>query len=1040
VVEALSAKFKEMTFSKGTTVQEIERRLQTECNATHNEVVGWLQAYADEIKDDKLVRTVKADVKVNIQPAPPAKPELVKPNVAPTVATGGNRPGQADQSFIDKQIQNLLTTKIDVKQELGPVAVGVQNSVLATSDDPAQKAFLAANPNGRIIRQSITLSGDTGNVDLFGSLKAKLNGSQQVTIEVPVAGATKEEIEKRLKPIYGLIKSATGKFWEEAGRADIAAGTRIASTVGLGGDLAGSIDELQLSGKRSAQVSVDTRWTNPKNPDEVSVTVDTLGVREKGLKAQLGIVGGQDTETASDHWTHTYSGLRLGSPEHKSALEKTLTWKNRLVPGAVNTAPLDALKLGNHSGALTRTNTVGGNVAAPVGGYGTVSGGLSHRGEELLKIDNVPDHGPNGTPIDWQAETARRVKAIQADEPAGLIPGVAGMAVGKVVTGDTAASWGVSLRQTADILPGAVGVGAVASFASSVSETDLVGTRVEYDAKNPNMAHVFLWRFDAEKMVNTVALEAGLTLDTKMKADVSNALRDHVLNGVGLESYADKLGGAAFSTLKSVTEKLKARVAYSRGTDESSFSSLYFKDFDLTQPEHKAAFEELIRDRNVTRAVKDGHLKETVDRNQNKTTSQFDASFAGFNLFSLNTGDLQTIETRTFGLGTKEQKIVRLFDSDIDWNKNGLTENRKFEADEILVNTKSPVTGQLGKPETLMRFRLRTEDKVYRDRERRIDESVAPAGNLEIKTNLPQVGSWKGEVDVSGVITSEGNRKILETKPHEAERIAIATASRMMGMTSPPDDVAMTMRLGRMGPAAAAHAVKALRAQRGLVQSEMSVFQPDVEAKMKEARAKVRQAAPALQQVDDAALDSLLRSAAAVVIREDYKGLARIISRTEEEEQRINRLVGNYRDVTKYLQKDGKDRSVVDDLWILEHGRSVRGVFEKMNNARSTLKRGKSLDDKQMRTLVFGVFRKAALEHRPGLWALSDTKDRDNYAFWMTLMNAAGQGNSLAKVEIKSGGGVVFQAQTPGADPAVMGQLMGTTGSSIMDKTAPVHQ
>ncbi len=1002
---------------------------------------------------------------------------------------------RAKRSFLDKfadrQVERLLERELKQALTLGPANLEVRNAVLERSPDPAQQAFLRAHPRGRILSTSIRVSGDSGSALQLGQdLRGAVGGAYEIRVELPFddfAGVAWEKqwenAKRRLEPLYTLAKLPSDRFWDEVRRLELPPGARIVRVFDVhGGAKIGDAD-LSVDADRRTQVIFDVKWTAA---DRVDVTFDTLRSDVAGLALRLGDVGATVRAPRSNHRVHTYTGLPLRGEDAEqsiAALKEAIAWQNGLLPARVDTDRLDQLGRGRHSLDLLAGRQAGANVFAPIGAHVGVGVGGGLQGQERLTV-TLPDHGPGGRLID-QEEAGEWITALQRRDAARLqervVPGLVAQAV---YTGERNAELTLRLNQGTALIPGWLGVGAVTSFARSLRDTDVVGTRIAYDAEDPQRVTVRLWKIDTRVMARRFALEAGLTLDPAVQGKISEALAEHLLGGVGLERYAADLGEAAYGQLKTFTDRLKLQIAHSRENTAFGYESLAFTGLDLRRGADREAFAALIGAEEGPRspaalatAIENGHLSEVIVRERDERRDAFSAKFMGLNLLSVDSSEWQGSETQRFRVAervatdpsTGERSVVeewltlKLTEAGVARERRGPTESYRFTASAhavTRVTTENGVPRAFAPVEVWAKVSHENEDSLFYRAERRRLEGGAAAAGFEVLAHEVGDSRWLfgkhyGEVRVGlrGVISREGWQQILAGGPEAAGRAGLLTAASVKGVDVPPSELRTPDALV---PVAfrAANAPPLGADQAELLRLLRTPWEPDVAPeKMRRVRERVlaragesqaagqlgAAAAARLAALPPGELDELIYRAQASELLEEYRAKSQSGAASDADAQReLDELRTGYHFLTERFA--GRARNLPDDLWIVEQGLALEKVFADPGVVQATraMRESGELRQEEIDDLIERVFASSAKSYRPAVTVLSPSEDEEALTFWVTLFrlagtNADGQPAAMGLFDV-DGKRYRFVAATPGLDRELLDSILQRGAKAALDE------
>ncbi|MBI5508223.1 MAG: hypothetical protein HY903_05670 [Deltaproteobacteria bacterium] len=1046
-----------------------------------------------ELKDGYLVRELTLD----LAPAAPAGPTALPAPVPPSREEQASLAEKAAkktalEKLVDKEVVKAAATELKKSFKLGDnVIVEVQNRVLSSSTEETQQAFLAAHPQGRILTTTIKVSGDTADtLKIGGAVSGNLKGAYEIQVELPFKdfkGTTWQSqlatIQERLLPICKLARLSSDKFWAEVQKLGEPAGTRIVRTFEVGGGAKLAADDLSADLSRTTRVTFETKWTAPKT---VTVSVDTLRTDTAGLGLTLGKVGGEGGLSASNHQTHTYVGLYVGieGDADLDALKEAISWGNGLIPKKIDTDLLDGREKGSLAVDVMIAKRGGANVYLPIGTTLGLSGGGSIADTKRVTV-RVPDHTGEHRLVSaaeaqkWAAAMATTDVAVLTD-PAQVIPE---LVVQRVGTGEQSAQLGATLVKGAQLVPGWAGVGAVLSFANTVSEEDVVGTKIEYTS--PEEVAVTLWKIDTKRIAAQLGLDVGISIDAAVKTKIADALAAHLFKGDTLQSFADDIGDLGDKELRHLAEAMKLRLSYSHAATTYGFESLRFADLNLRSASDRATLAALAgnltgpRDAEaVALAVQNGQLSEAILRAQDEVKSGFAAKLGGLTLLSLSSSDFAATDEQRVKLSDKvvdgkrveEWVYVKMVSAGATRQTAGLTEKYNFDASAFAVSKVLIVDGKKQDPvavDGLMRISNEVHDKWFRGVERDNIEGVVAAGGYRVSERRVGDGSWWlgwllgpnfGEVDVKmkGVITGVGGVNVLKADPEVAARTAVYTASRLQGASLPPSEslvlgtgVSTSLesylhyeherKNGKPTSDAAAIAITlgspwVLELEPGKMDKPRRAVRATIAGLDISEPAKQRFAALA-----DAQVDELIYHAVAARMLSRYRDIAETDATADtERQQERDRLRSEYEVVSRDFE--GERRDIRSDLWLAEQGVAMRAVFDRdeVQEAKRVLAANRHLSDEQLRVLVQKVFRELAKNYRPAAFGINRDHNREALTFWVSLQtlagrDAAGQPQGIGLFEVH-GKEYDLAALTEGVDAELLERLTRRTGTEAQDK------
>jgi hypothetical protein len=992
------------------------------------------------------------------------------------------------EKFADNETSKLMSTEIKPTLKLvDGVNIDIQNQVLDKSTDPVQQAFLTLDPGARILTTAITVSGDTESLLKFGSsFVGNITGSYEVQIELPFkdfAGGTWEaqlnNAKARLYPVIELVRLDSDHFWNEVKEQALLPGTRISRTFNVGGGAKLTEDDVSANTSRNTQVKFETKWIKANG---VTVTFDLLRTDSAGIGVNLGKIGINEQLNGSNHQIHTYNDLLLtGSDADKTlqALKESVSWTNGLLPAFIDTSKLDMLRLGTHSIDVLIGTKGGVSVYLPVGDSIGISAGGSISDTEQITV-SVPDHLDNNVVV-YDQEAKKWVAALAITEVNRLAENtIQGLVAQRVGTGTKSLNLSVSLTKGAELLPGWVGAGAVLTFAANTSEEDVVGIKIEY--LRDNSASVTVWKTDTRKMTEQLKLELGLTMEPAMQQEISNALSEYLLGGIGLEKYADTIGKEGFNELKKAADKMKFNTSFSYTSTAYGYESLGFTDFNLKDPIDRAAFETLVGTRQgpndsqaLALAIQNGHLTDILLIDRAEQSSSIDAQFAGIKLLTVDAKDWQSGQIRDKrseviidGKRVEEWIQAELIESGASSEGNNLTSKYNFEASTFVVTKEMIIDGIKQPPTSIDSMIHISYDATYDNfngNERNNLERAISAGGYRITEQKGGDGSWwlgwlfgdnygKVTINFKGVINGVGTVNIMKADPLMAAQTAVCRAACLKGVSLPPSEKSVP---GGISTNLATLYHQEQARLDGLESDDAKIFSVlscptavnlsaekilDVHNEVRANLSKLEKdgsistaALNPLKMLNDNQLDDLIRRSFASQTLKKYRDASQNANISPNAEWDSEQAIQDYSMVTAAL---GETRNIGIDLWICEQGISVFTAFDQpeVKNARFMLLNGQNLNQSQIQTLV-GDFRKLAKYYQPTCILFDHDADREAITFWITLLTLAGHDQNytpcgLGQIKV-NGEKYLITAVSDGVDLNLLAQLQNRTVQNVFD-------
>lgn len=736
-------------------------------------------------------------------------------------------------------------------------------------------------------------------------------------------------------------------------------------------------------------------------------------------KVQLDVGVGS---TAEEGASYDASGmLAISSELVEAGAEGTLDLEKATIrlDGSIKLGETDGAKDGRYFVDTVRARDGAVEVYIPTG---TVN---FTRGKSLAREDRLKLSVPEVQKAALAERSDELSLALRHGKVEPLREGIAGLTIERTAStelGNTLKA-GFSKQLGVDAL---VGAGVSAEFGRSLKETDVVSMSIHYSEQDPQIAEVRVSKLDVEQMARSFALKVGPSINKEL---ITQALGEHLKDGSPLvQKLSGKAAPAVIKQLEKFVKQARLSLSSSSASRQMGYEEMRFSGFDLRDPSDLAAFEGLVVSGDPELALQGNKLSFERVRTEEQKTNDLVLELLS-KKYAVNHTSWGTQNAQTYHLGDGSTVEIRGTAAGVSQEKEGWFQDHRFDARAMVVSRNGQNISSL----TSIRYHA-DDDRVTVGDSRRVQRAADAMGLDIVDRETGETRSFigigknygKGKIDMSLVLTSEGNRAVITREPRDAQLSTMQAASQIRGTTVPPSEffddalptsfqaVALATRadldtsdLIHLPDTFDQEFPDASRVQVAELAKhwELATSEKGLKKAMKELRNQNRNkrtepwAADFFSHMDDAQLKELIKQTAASRMLVEHRLLeqdpfADDIGGEDFGEDSAQDIAHDYKRLT--------GRKLSDDAWIVQQGLRTRDLYERPALARAR-GGGSELTIEQSERLVADTFREVAEEYLPGSSFLGlggSSDDEEALALYAGLVRGLSPEEAMVSVSI----------------------------------------